>query len=63
MSATAVQIEPICRNCGAVLKLDEIHYYDQGDGTATCNKCESDWLEAMHEWRSGNSGIEPPAQP
>ena len=63
MSAEAVNIKQTCRNCGAKLELDEMHYYDRGNGEATCNNCESEWLEAMHQWRSGCGGQEPPPQP
>lgn len=63
MSATAIAINPNCRNCGAVLDLDEIHYYDKGIGEATCNSCESAWLEAMQAWRSGSGDNEPPLRP
>lgn len=62
MSAEAIAIKPTCRNCGAKLELDEIHYYDHGN-EVTCKKCEVEWLEAMHQWRAGFGGKEPPAQP
>jgi transposase len=56
-------MKPTCRNCEAVLEIDEIHYYDHGDGTATCNNCEADWLAAINAWRSGRGGDEPPLPP
>lgn len=63
MSAEAINIKPTCRSCGSRLELDEMHYYDHGNGEATCNKCEAEWLEQMNLWRSGFGGSEPPPQP
>lgn len=40
MTAESIAISQRCRNCGAPLQLEEMHYYDHGDGTATCEKCE-----------------------
>ena len=53
MSATQITVSPTCKGCGAVLNLDELHYFDNGDGTATCNECERLWSDGMAEWRSG----------
>ena len=51
MTAEVIAINPFCRKCGAALQLDEMHYYDCGDGTATCNSCEEKWLQEIESWR------------
>ena len=63
MSAEAVNIKPTCRNCGAALTMEEMHYYDRGNGEATCNNCEREWMDAMQRWKSGEGGDVPPPRP
>lgn len=44
-----------CRNCLAPLTIEEMHYFDSGNGTATCSKCEEKWAAEMAAWRSTDS--------
>lgn len=53
MSAVDLRVGRKCRSCNSALSLDEMHYYDHGDGTATCDKCEAAWCEAVEAWRHG----------
>ena len=53
LGGIAVDVAQHCRKCGAKLILEEMHYYDQGDGTATCAQCEGDWCGAVEAWRHG----------
>lgn len=54
MSADKLTMSPNCRECGGKLSIDEMHYYDHGDGTASCNKCEGEWSNAVDAWRRGD---------
>lgn len=53
MSGSEIKISQNCRKCAAVLDFEEMHYYDHGDGTASCNKCESKWMKLVDDWRAG----------
>lgn len=53
MTAEALNVSTSCRKCGAPLTIEEMHYYDAGDGTATCNACEAQWLAEVEAWRRG----------
>jgi len=33
--------------------LEEQHYYDNGDGTCTCEQCERRWMENVERWKRG----------
>lgn len=61
--ALAVTMKSTCRTCGSALTLEEMHYYDHGDGSATCNRCEGKWMAEMAEWKSGRCGGEMPSRP
>lgn len=50
-----IDMRTTCRKCNAALTLEEMHYFDHGDGTATCNTCEGEWMQAMADWRAGPS--------
>lgn len=63
MSAEVLKVKPACRKCGAKLELDEMHYYDNGNGEASCETCEQTWMDAMHEWKQGAGGPTPPSRP
>lgn len=52
-SLEMVNVKPNCRKCGSALTIEEIHYYDNGDGTATCNDCEEKWLNDVSAWKNG----------
>lgn len=54
MSATALATSPNCSQCGKPLTLDEMHYLDAGDGTATCSDCESKWMAEVEAWKRGD---------
>lgn len=41
MGASAISMKLNCRLCSAQLTLEEMHYFDSGDGTAICTNCES----------------------
>lgn len=51
--AIEINIARYCKKCNAPLTLEEMHYYDRGDGTATCNTCEERWTEEVALWRIG----------
>lgn len=53
MSGELIQINQNCRNCSSPLNIEEMHYYNQGDGTASCEKCEQEWMKEIEEWREG----------
>lgn len=53
MSASSLKVAPICRCCVKVLTLEEMHYLDHGDGSASCEECEQAWMNAMDVWRNG----------
>ena len=36
-----------------MLTLEEMHYYEHEDGTATCEQCEGKWMEAIERWKRG----------
>lgn len=48
-----IKINPNCRKCGEKLTIDELHYFDHGDGTATCNECEGKWSNDCVIYRLG----------
>ena len=48
-----------CRKCGKPLDLEEMHYYAEEDGSATCNDCESQWLHEITDWKNGQSEMLP----
>lgn len=51
--ATKINMHPNCRACHSILTLEEMHFYDSGDGSATCNSCESKWMDDMQKWHDG----------
>lgn len=53
MTAELLTTERQCFRCGSSLTLEEMHYYERPDGSATCNECEGKWLMEVEEWRSG----------
>jgi len=53
MTAELITSPSNCRTCGAVLTLEEMHYYDHGDGTCTCEACEGRWMENVDRWQRG----------
>ena len=54
MTAEAISSPLKCRNCGAGLSLEELHYYDDPErGGASCDKCNGAWLVAIQEWLAG----------
>ncbi|MYM92605.1 hypothetical protein [Duganella vulcania] len=59
-AAHLIPMKPTCRSCGGRLTLDEMHYYDQGDGTASCGRCESEWMQDMADWKAGKTDKMPP---
>lgn len=61
VSAELLRIEPNCRACGAALTLLEMHFFDRGEGTAACGRCESEWMERVEAWRHGAPGECPEA--
>lgn len=63
MSAGLVNVQTHCRNCFDGLTLEEMHYLDNGDGTATCSKCEREWMEAIEKWRSTSGDSQMPKRP
>lgn len=63
MSAEALAIKQTCRKCGADLTMEEMHYYDNGHGEASCENCEREWMEAMQRWKAGEGGDVPPPRP
>ena len=63
MSAEIVNIRQTCRMCGGKLKMEDMHYYDNGHGEAACEGCESEWMEAMQRWKAGEVGDGPPPRP
>lgn len=52
-----------CRKCHAALSLEEMHYLSHGDGTATCDKCETAWMQAVAEWRAASDNKPMPERP
>jgi hypothetical protein len=63
MSGGLLNVATHCRKCLARLKLEEMHYLAHDDGTATCNKCESDWMRAIAEWRMSKGNKPMPERP
>jgi DNA-directed RNA polymerase subunit RPC12/RpoP len=57
--ATVVHMSHQCRSCGQTLTLEEMHWYDAGDGTASCNQCESRWMVEMARWKEDGHGPMP----
>jgi len=58
-----IQVRPHCRACQAPLTLEEMHYLDHGDGTATCEACETKWSRDMQAWRASDDDLPPPERP
>lgn len=54
VGAERVNVAQHCKKCNAPLTLEEMHYYDRGDGTATCNTCEEQWMAEMAAWKRGD---------
>lgn len=54
VGAERLNVSQHCSKCKAVLTLEEMHYYDRGDGTATCNSCEEQWMDEMAAWKRGD---------
>lgn len=63
MSGVLINVKCTCRKCFKALTIEEIHYFGCSDGTATCEVCEEEWLEKMHEWRGGVNGDPMPERP
>ncbi|MDO8417715.1 MAG: hypothetical protein Q7S87_16065 [Agitococcus sp.] len=61
--ASVVMMRTTCRACQAKLTLEEMHYFDQGDATATCATCEGAWMEAMAQWKEGKGQSDMPKRP
>lgn len=57
----AITTDTSCKVCGQSLTLEEMHYYERPDGSATCNDCERKWSDEMDEWRRGERIIPPVA--
>lgn len=62
MSAELLRTERKCRACGASLTLEEMHYFEDEDGSATCDACESAWNDAVGHWLL-NGDMDYPSQP
>jgi hypothetical protein len=58
-----IPIAPTCAGCGAGLTLEEMHWYDHGNGCATCEACELKWGREVQAWLRGDTGNEMPARP
>lgn len=54
MTAYAITTDQQCRNCGASLTLEEMHYFEDADGSCTCEACERAWHEAVGQWLAGH---------
>lgn len=61
--ANLLTMASCCRKCMTPLTLEEMHYLSHGDGTATCNKCETEWMQAMAEWRASGDNKPMPERP
>lgn len=48
-----------CRKCKKPLTIEEMHYYADEDGGATCNECEAQWSAEITEWRHGEREVMP----
>lgn len=55
MSATLITTPRSCRRCAASLTLEEMHYFEAADGTATCTACEQQWMDDLFGWRRGDT--------
>lgn len=53
MSAEEFIKKHTCNECGKLLLLEEMHYYENRDGTANCEECEGNWMEKVNAWRNG----------
>lgn len=62
LGARRVHTSLWCRACRAPLKLDEMHYYEDGDGTAACDRCERRWSEECNAYMRGERDT-PPRRP
>lgn len=54
VGAERLNVSQYCSKCKASLTLEEMHYYDRGDGTASCNSCEEQWMVEMAAWKRGD---------
>lgn len=63
MSGGLLNVATHCRKCVARLTLEEMHYLAHEDGTATCDKCETEWMQAMAEWKMASDNRPMPPRP
>jgi hypothetical protein len=61
--AERILVAPTCAECGRALTLEEMHWYDHGNGCATCEACELKWQQKVQAWLRGGAGDEMPARP
>lgn len=54
MSAQLIATSRTCRRCSASLTLEEMHYFEAEDGSATCSLCEQQWMDDVAAWRRGD---------
>lgn len=53
MTAVLLRTRMRCLECGRHLTLEEMHYYERPDGSASCDACERAWLRSVSQWRLG----------